>query len=377
MAALPDLTSHRMLHPVAWWAWGLGLATAAAHTTNPLLLGAIVLVGAVVVLERREVGAIDSFLPFLLIGLFAVGLRVVLAIVLGNGVPGRIVLVELPSLTPDWFAGVRLGGRVTLESVLAAGLDGLRLAVTLACLGAANALAAPKRLLRYTPATLYDIGTALVVALSFAPQLLELSRRVRVARQLRGHSGRGIRELARLVIPVLEGALERSLELAASMESRGYGRTPVRSPRARAVGAALAIGGVAGVLAGLVGVFGPAQHPSGSLLGLPLLAFGAGLAAASLVAGARSDARTAYRRDPWRLPEWLTTAAGICAGAVLVVADQRGWPGVTMAQVPLAWPDFPTVPMLAVALAAAPAVLTPVPPRLAGARLRRIPVEAR
>ena len=28
----------RDLHPVAWWVWALGLATAASFTTNPLVL---------------------------------------------------------------------------------------------------------------------------------------------------------------------------------------------------------------------------------------------------------------------------------------------------------------------------------------------------
>ena len=31
----------RPLHPGAWWLWALGLATAASRTTNPLLLGLI------------------------------------------------------------------------------------------------------------------------------------------------------------------------------------------------------------------------------------------------------------------------------------------------------------------------------------------------
>ncbi len=61
----------------------------------------------------------------------------------------------------------------------------------------------------------------MVVALTFAPQMVEDAARVRVARRLRGHTGRGIRELGRLAVPVLVGSLERSLSLAASMESRG------------------------------------------------------------------------------------------------------------------------------------------------------------
>lgn len=347
-----------MLHPVAWWVWGVGLATAAAHTTNPWLLLLVVAVAAWVVLERREVGALDSFRPFLLIGLAAIALRVVLTVILGNGVPGVIVVLDLPQVRlPDWFAGLRLGGPVTLESVVAAGVDGLRLASTLACLGAANALASPRRLLRYAPATLYDIGTAVVVALTFAPALVDLAGRVRAARRLRGHSGRG-RELARLAVPVLEGALDRSLDLAASMESRGYGRTPVRGGRDRAIGSLLALTGAAGTVAGLYAVL---SSSAGGGLGLPMLAGGLALLVGSLVLGARRDARTAYRRDPWRAPEWATCALGVLPAVVLTVAEAAGTSGVTMTQVPLTWPEVPVVPALAVVAAALTVWVTPFP----------------
>lgn len=363
----------RMLHPVAWWVWGVGLATAAAHTTNPWLLLLIVAVAGWVVMERREVGALDSFRPFLLIGLFAIALRVVLTIVLGNGVPGQVVLVYLPQVRlPSWFAGLRLGGTVTLESVVAAAIDGLRLATTLACLGAANALASPRRLLRYAPATLYDIGTAVVVALTFAPALVDLAGRVRAARRLRGHSGRGLRELARLAVPVLEGALDRSLDLAASMESRGYGRTAVRARRDRIIGSVLALTGSAGTVAGLYGVLSSSAQ---GWLGLPMLGTGLVLLTLSLVLGARRDARTAYRRDPWRAPEWVTCALGVLPAALLTYAEGDGWPGITLIQVPLDWPPLPALPASAIGAALLVAWLTPVPPRLAHARATILPAQ--
>jgi len=43
----------RVLHPVAWWIWALGLATAASLTTNPLLLALVLGVAGIVVAARR------------------------------------------------------------------------------------------------------------------------------------------------------------------------------------------------------------------------------------------------------------------------------------------------------------------------------------
>ena len=355
-----------MLHPVAWWLWGAGLVVACAHTTNPLLLVLLIVVAGWVVAERREVGAVNAYLPFLLLGLVAILLRVGLVALLGSGVTGRTVLFRLPSVPlPDWMAGVRLGGPVSLEALVAAAAEGLRLAATLACLGAANALASPKRLLRYLPATLYDVGTAVVVALTYAPQLAGLAARVRAARRLRGHSGHGVRELGRLVGPVLGGSLDRSLDLAASMESRGYGRTPIRSASARRLASALTLTGLVGVVAGLYGVLDGSVT---GLLGMPLLLLGLVVTTAALLVGARRDVRSRYRRDPWGAPEWAVTVVGAVPAALLIWAESHGWPGVVLAQSPLAWPEAPLVLVLGVLLPGLAAVVTPVPPRLAAVR---------
>lgn len=350
----------RLLHPAAWWAWAIGLAMAASRTTNPLLLALVVAVAGFVVASRREVGAASPFGAFLRLGLFVIAMRVVLAALLGGGVPGQTVLFTLPEIPlPTGSAGVRLGGAVTLEGVLAAAYDGARLAAILACIGAANALASPRRLLRYVPATLYEVGTALVVALTYAPQLVDDARRVRVARRLRGHAGRGPRELARLAVPVLDSALEGSLELAASMESRGYGRSVHRDARSRRKATALTLLGLGGVVAGVYGLLDGGSPP---LLGLPLLLVGSAAAAASLAVGARREPRSRYRPDPWAAPEWIVTSSGAIAGALVMVAAQRAVPGIILQTSPAVWPNLPWLPALGLLLGLAPAWLSPLPP---------------
>jgi energy-coupling factor transport system permease protein len=235
----------------------------------------------------------------------------------------------------------------------------------LACIGAANALASPRRLLRYVPATLYEVGTALVVALTYAPQLVEDARRVRVARRLRGHAGRGPRELARLAVPVLDGALERSLDLAASMESRGYGRSVHRDARSRRKATALTLFGLGGVVAGVYGLLDGGSAP---LLGLPLLVVGSVAAAASLAVGARRERRSRYRPDPWAAPEWVVLLSGAIAGGVVVVAAQRGAPAIILQTSPALWPTLPWLPALGLLIGLLPAWLTPLPPLRAAAR---------
>ena len=84
----------------------------------------------------------------------------------------------------------------------------------LACLGAANSLANPRRVLKSVPAALHDISVAVVIALSVFPQLIASAQRVRRARRLRGDTRKGIRALGAVLVPVLEDSVEMSMSLA-------------------------------------------------------------------------------------------------------------------------------------------------------------------
>src|SRR3954462_13870926 len=206
----------RDLHPIAWWVWAIGLAAYASQTTNPWLLLLLMGVAALVVSARRsDQPWARSFRLYVAAGAVIVVIRVGFRILLGSGGDGTVVL-DLPEIPlPGWVLGITLLGPVTRESLLAGLYDGLRLAAIVVCLGAANALANPKRLLRSMPAALYEVGTAVVVAVSVLPQLAESVQRVRRAQRLRavadGTDRRRIRGLRRLLVPVLEDALERSL----------------------------------------------------------------------------------------------------------------------------------------------------------------------
>jgi len=344
----------RSLHPLAWWAWALGLLVAASRTTNPLLLGLILGCLAVVIAARRpEAAWAGAFSAALRLGVVVIVARTLLQILLGAPV-GLSVAFTLPQIAlPDWMAGVRLGGLVTWESVLIGVTEGLRLAVMIACVGAANSLTPPSRLLRSVPAALYEVGVAVVVALTFAPHLLADARRVSAARRLRGHDEGRIAAFARSSGPVLDGGLERSIQLAAAMDSRGYGRSGAVTPRERRTQAGLVLAGFAGVLVGMYGLFDSAAP---RVLGWPMLAGGVLMAVLGLRAAGRRSPRTAYRPDPWRGPEWLTAGSG-----ALVAVAFLAWSPTALLQMttPLTWPDLVIVPALAVLVAVGPAFWTP------------------
>jgi energy-coupling factor transport system permease protein len=243
---------------------------------------------------------------------------------------------------------------VTRESLLAGLYDGLRLAAIVISIGAANALANPKRLLRSVPPALYEVGTALVVAVTVLPQLADSVRRVRAAQSLRGASRGRVRGLRRLVVPVLEDALERSLAMAAGMDARGYGRSGGESRAARRRTGALMLLGLVGICVGTYAVLDPTAP---RLLAGPMLVLGVVLAVAGLWHAGRRVQRTRYRPDRWRWPELVVVAAGVLAGA-------SGW-WLQHHDLAVAYPSLDAVPqvslaaLLAAAVALAGAVCAP------------------
>jgi energy-coupling factor transport system permease protein len=366
----------RALHPGAWWLWALGLATAASRTTNPWLLLLVLAVAWHVVTARRsDAPWARSFAVFLKLGMVVITIRVVAQTLFGTAVPGT-VLVDLPEVAlPAWAAGVTLGGPITDAALAAALVDGLRLATVLACIGAANALANPKRLLASVPAALYEVGVAVVVALSFAPSMVAAVQRIRAARRLRGRPDRGLRSIVSVAMPVLEDALERSLALAAAMDSRGYGRRASVPARTRRLTTTLTL---AGLGATLVGLYGLLDGTGPALLGLPALLAGIVVAAAALRTAGAGVTRTRYRPDPWVGPEWLTTFAGAAAAVGTIVTSLQAPATLDPAAWPLLAVPLPPAATAGILLAALPAWLTPVPPRLAsGSARRRRPARTR
>jgi energy-coupling factor transport system permease protein len=196
------------------------------------------------------------------------------------------------------------------------------------------------------------MGVACVVALTFAPQLVTDSRRIRAARRLRGRTHGSFRTTA---MPVLEGALDRSVELAAAMDSRGYGRTAHVPRRQRRITGASVLLGLLGIALGVYSLLTDAMAipVAGAALVVGLL-----LATGAMAVGRHRVTRTRYRPDPWALPEWLVTLSGAVAAATMIVAAARGVEGLVLAG-PLVVPTVPVLPVLGLLIGLAPAVAAP------------------
>lgn len=358
--ALGATAPARWLHPLAWWAWALGMAAAASRTSNPLALIAIIIVVGVVVSARRpDTPWSRSFAFLVALGVMVIAMRLLLQILLGaaSGGPVLFTLPEVP--LPELLVTVRLGGPVTSGAVLLGLYDGLRLAALLACIGAASSLASPSRMLKAVPAALYEVGVVLVVALTFVPQLVSDLWRVRQMQRLRGRPARGLHGWRSAAMPVVNGGLERSVTLAAAMDSRGYGRRADVPPRIRRLTQGLLLGGLFGVVLGIFGLLSSGQT---TMRDIVLMLGGSATAMVGLVVAGQRSPRTRYRPDPWALPEWLTALSGVVAAGFMVAASASASLWLHTGTVPAQWPDLPLLAAAAIGVGMLPAVVTPQVP---------------
>lgn len=350
----------RALHPLAWWLWALGLTVAASRTTNPLLLSVILAVVASVVLARRtDAPWARAFRFYVYAAVAVVVIRVAFRVLFGGGLPGT-VLLPLPEIgLPLQAGGAHLFGDVTAEQLLGGLYDGLRLATMLVCLGAANALANPRRLLRSMPPALHEVSTAVVVALSVFPQLAESTVRVGRARKLRpGGDGRGLAVVRSTVVPVLEDALDRSLLLAASMDSRGYGRSGERSRAAGWVTGGLLVTGLGGIC---VGAYALLDATTPAHLAKPVLVAGVVVAVLGIGLSGRGVTRSAYRPDRWRTAEIVTVASGTAVARLVYEAAWADPTSLNPSLAALSWPELSLLAVCGILLGLVPAVATPPP----------------
>jgi energy-coupling factor transport system permease protein len=110
-----------------------------------------------------------------------------------------------------------------------------------------------------------------------------------------------------------------------------------------------------------VGIYGVIDGGSLFGLGLPVLAVAAVLCGVGLAVGGRRTARSRYRPDPWRQPEWVVAGSGLVALVALSVAAALDVPGLTISFSPMAFPSIPMLPVVGILLALVPAIAAPNP----------------
>ena len=197
---------------------------------NNWLTVAVVSLTTLIVAKYKSDGPwADSYKWALKLAALVIGIRVLIGVIIGVPVPGT-VLFNLPLIPlPHWMAGITLGGAVTWQRISSTVLESLTIASIIALFGAATALTNPRALLRAVPPLFYEVAMVLVIATSLTPQLVGNLKRIRIAQKLRGINTNRFLSWRQIAMPLLEDSLARALDLAAAMDSRGYGVSRKRS----------------------------------------------------------------------------------------------------------------------------------------------------
>jgi energy-coupling factor transport system permease protein len=280
-----------------------------------------------------------------------VGITLLVALFKGLSTPyGETVLFYLPEFWP--FSG----NPVTAEGMVSAGLDALQIGATLAVFSAFSAGADYYAILRSTPPALHQVGLITSIAITFVPQTVTRFLEIREAQALRGHRIRRANDLLPLVMPLLAGGMERSLDLAEAMEARGFSRVGA----SRRIPPALVQTGIAaGLGLTLVGatLFAFSSRDL-HWLNWVIIAFGILLIVLTLRGVGRGSGRTRYRRSVWRSRDTYLLIASIGSAVLLLLYRQYApgsllydpFPSVTM-------PPFDLVVIGVLALLLAPVLL--------------------
>ncbi len=203
-------------HPVAWLAWLAAASLPALSTRNPLYLSLLLLAVGVTNLALGRANPIArSWGAFVRFGVTLWLLTIPFTALTSHY--GTVVLFRLPASWPV------IGGPITLEAILYGVTGGLALISLLMVFATFNIAVDQARLLRMTPGFVYQAGVVAGIAVAFVPQMVASWQAIREAQQVRGHKVRGIRDLLPLLLPLLVTSLERAMQLAESMEARGFG----------------------------------------------------------------------------------------------------------------------------------------------------------
>ena len=193
-------------------AWSACCLFIVLYTTNPVYK-VLVLAAALSALAagagiRRIRGLL---IAVLLVSAFATALNFVSAHL------GTTVLFELPAQIPA------LGGPYTVEALVFGASGGVTISAAILAAAPFSLLLDSHEVMDALPAALSRTGVAIASSLNLVPAVATSFVEVTEAQRLRGWRPRGPRSWIDVVVPVVLTSVEGSIQLAESMEARGFG----------------------------------------------------------------------------------------------------------------------------------------------------------
>lgn len=313
-----------LLDSRAWAIWLVALVMVALLTRNPFyhaLLGAWILLSWPTSTQVHAQGF--GLKTMLRLGIFATIFSTLLNALTVH--IGTTILWEIPGDLP------LLSGPVTLEAATYGASTGLILIVILLIFARFGAAIDYASLLRYLPASLFEMGLIVSISFTLIPNLRRSWHDIQQAQALRGHRIRGVQDFAALLVPLMVNSLEKALTLAEAMESRGYARRGANAstPKSRLL---LTISLLGVLLLLVLNTFTGISRP---VLLIGLLACGISL---WLGLKQHTTPRTRFKQGHWTWRENLLLVAMVGMMLVFLLASPQA---INFDPYPrLSWPAF-------------------------------------
>jgi energy-coupling factor transport system permease protein len=327
------------LHPATWVVWTLVAAGTAMLTRNPLYLSVLLGIAVLHYLTAsqglpethgwRDLWKLAASLSLLIVPFNALNVHV-----------GSHVLFRVPSNWPI------VGGPITLEATLWGLGSALSLVTLITLFAAFNLRVGQAQMLRLTPAFIYEAGLIVSIALTFVPQMMISAREIREAQRIRGHRMRRLGDMLPFLMALLTTGLERSFQLAESIEARGFGNVRHIPSWQDITLKALTLVALGGTFSGYMAF---TYFDGVSVLGWAVFISSLLLLLGIFWAQGRRVIRTHYRRERWTWRDGVVVAlAAVVLGAVAWTLTQhvralgydpyqdllppfRGWLGLALA----------------------------------------------
>ncbi len=335
---------------MAWLVWAIAAAASVQLAPSPVYVALVVGISWVMVEAHAPDGPYRQAFPILVgLGLVFGVFRVAIAALTTHN--GLHILFTVPQATmPDVLGGFTVGGSVESDIVLQAAAVAFTVIGVMAVFGAVNTIWSHYELVQSTPRSFYELGVIVTVALAYIPSTIESMRAVREADRART-GGRAVRRgrILRSILPVLERGMERSVALAESMDSRGFG---IRGPARADVEAGWCV--LLALLAFGVGFL--ALIGNGATTALVCGIIGSVALVAGVWRSSLGVQRRTYRPRQLQAADWLLMAVVVLSPLALGVLTAADNPTLAWYASPVTWPRFD--PMVAMALVPLLAPLT-------------------
>lgn len=145
---------------------------------------------------------------------------------------GATVLFALPDQIPA------IGGPYTLEALVFGASGGITIAAAILAAAPLSLLLDSHEVMDALPAPLSRTGVAIASSLNLVPAVATSFVEVTEAQRLRGWRPRGPRSWMEVLVPVVLTSVEGSIQLAESMEARGFGSGARTTMASQALGRA-------------------------------------------------------------------------------------------------------------------------------------------